>query len=105
MQYKKADPQLNTQYEKIFQEMLEKDALSDDRFFAAGITKTQAIDETTGYTPNLLYVGIYLGIVFLISSGAVLGLRLLSEANDEKEQYKIMGGVGAPKKMTKGSDF
>lgn len=99
MQYKDYNSGIDNEFQKSFDKLLSDSSLSDNRFYASGITKTTAIQEVTGYTTNLLYVGIYLGIVFLVTCGAVLGLRLLSDASDEKDRYKIIERIGATDKM------
>lgn len=99
MQYKVYNSGIDNEFQKSFDKLLSDSSLSDNRFYASGITKTTAIQEVTGYTTNLLYVGIYLGIVFLVTCGAVLGLRLLSDASDEKDRYKIIERIGATDKM------
>lgn len=52
-----------------------------------------------GSTTAELFIGIYLGIVFLITSMAVLALQQLSEASDSIERYKSLKRIGANKKM------
>lgn len=98
IQYDNYDKQTDLHYANVMHDLLGEDEIAE-RLYARGITKTTAIDEVTGYTTNLLYVGIYLGIVFLVTSGAVLGLRLLSDASDEKGRYKIIDRIGATEKM------
>jgi len=43
-------------------------------------------------------MGIYLGIVFLISSAAVLALQQLSEASDNMERYSMLRKIGVTSK-------
>ena len=50
-------------------------------------------------TTSILFVGIYLGLVFLITSMAVLALQQLSEASDSIERYRSLKRIGATKKM------
>ena len=38
----------------------------------------------------LTFIGLYLGIIFLISSAAILGLKELSESSDNKQVYKML---------------
>ncbi len=47
----------------------------------------------------MLFIAIYLGLVFLITSMAVLALQQLSEASDSIERYKALKRIGANKKM------
>lgn len=52
-----------------------------------------------GSTTSMLFLAIYLGMVFLITSMAVLALQQLSEASDSIERYKVLKKIGASKKM------
>jgi len=52
-----------------------------------------------GSSAIIVFLGIYLGIVFLISSAAVLALQQLSEASDSLERYKSLKKIGASEKM------
>jgi len=68
-------------------------------FIILGYTKTDLYSMTKGLTTTILYVGIYIGIVFLISSAAVLALQQLSEASDSIDRYKSLRRIGASRKM------
>lgn len=74
-------------------------------FFIMGATKQELIEESKGLTTVVLYVGIYLGIVFLIASAAVLALQQLSEASDSVQRYKSLKRIGATNKMINRSIF
>lgn len=52
-----------------------------------------------GSSTIIVFIGIYLGIVFLISSAAVLALQQLSEASDSLDRYNSLKKIGAPKKL------
>ncbi|GAA0075731.1 ABC transporter permease [Clostridium sp. CTA-5] len=67
--------------------------------FINGITKEEVYSENKGMTIVILFVGIYLGIIFLISSMAVLALQQLSEASDSADRYKSLKKIGANDKM------
>lgn len=45
------------------------------------------------------FVGLYLGIVFLISSAAILALKELSESTDNKERYEVLRKIGVEQSM------
>lgn len=64
-----------------------------------GVTKIQIYETSIGLTSMATFIGVYLGIVFLISSAAILSLKELSESTDNKEQYKMLEKIGADKKM------
>ena len=72
---------------------------SDHDFFLMGYTKQQIYEENRGMSSLVIYVGLYLGIVFLISSAAILALQQLSEASDSIDRYKSLRKIGATQKM------
>ncbi|HDK7174375.1 TPA: ABC transporter permease [Clostridium botulinum] len=63
------------------------------------ITKDEVYSKSKGITSMMLFIAIYLGLVFLITSMAVLALQQLSEASDSIERYKALKRIGANKKM------
>ncbi|MBU3201619.1 ABC transporter permease [Clostridium estertheticum] len=64
-----------------------------------GISKDGVYSEKMVTTNVLIFTIIYLGIVFLITSMAVLALQQLSEASDSIERYKSLRRLGANEKM------
>ena len=51
-----------------------------------------------GLTAIITFIGLYLGIIFLISSSAILALKELSDCIDDKNKYKILRQIGAEEK-------
>ena len=45
------------------------------------------------------FIGLYLGIIFLISSAAILALKELSESADNKERFRMLRKLGADEKL------
>lgn len=62
-------------------------------------TKQDVYNASKGLSTTILYIGLYLGIVFLIASAAVLALQQLSEASDSSDRYKALKRIGATEKM------
>ena len=62
-------------------------------------TKQDVYNENKTMGATVLYIGLYLGIIFLIASAAVLALQQLSEASDSSDRYKALKKVGATEKM------
>ncbi len=60
--------------------------------------KQQIVDESIGFGAMVVFLGLYLGMVFLISSGAILALKELSESSDNKERYDILRKIGTNEK-------
>ncbi|MGL4818502.1 MAG: hypothetical protein ACRC5C_00795, partial [Bacilli bacterium] len=59
---------------------------------------TQSLEESKGMGTFVVYIGIYLGIVTLISSAAVLALQQLSDAADNTERYRTLERIGLGKR-------
>lgn len=108
---------ININYDKNSAEKSEKKLLDlfasftrgeqnlDNTDFIIGYTRQQIYDGNKGMTTIILFVGIYLGIVFLITSMAVLALQQLSEAVDSIDRYKALKKIGANEKMMKKTIF
>ena len=62
-------------------------------------TKQDVYNENKTMGATILYIGLYLGIIFLIASAAVLALQQLSEASDSSDRYKALKKIGATEKM------
>lgn len=45
------------------------------------------------------FIGLYLGIIFLISSTAILGLKELSESSDNRERFLCLRKIGTDERM------
>jgi ABC-type transport system, involved in lipoprotein release, permease component len=53
----------------------------------------------------IAFVGIYLGIIFLLTSAAILALQQLSEAADNRHRYDILQKVGADDRLINSALF
>ena len=62
-------------------------------------TKLLVKTGTVGMQAIATFVGFYLGIIFLISSAAILALKQLSESSDNTEKYAALRRLGASNKM------
>ncbi|MCX7615400.1 MAG: hypothetical protein N2Z65_06565 [Clostridiales bacterium] len=63
------------------------------------ISKNEILAQEGGSKAIISFVGIYVGIVFLITSAAVLALQQLSEAADNKQRYAVLQKIGADDKL------
>ncbi len=62
-------------------------------------SRQDLIDNNVGTSALVTFVGLYLGIIFLISSAAVLALKELSESSDNRAKYTVLRKIGASEKM------
>ena len=70
-----------------------------------GMTKNELIDSSIGLGAMISYLAIYIGIVFLITSAAVLALQQLCESADNSYRYELLKKIGVDDKMIKRSLF
>lgn len=64
-----------------------------------GSTLEQVNAQDGDRTVIFVFLGVYLGIVFLMASAAVLALQQLSEASESLERYRILKKIGVTEKM------
>lgn len=62
-------------------------------------TKLSIKETSNSLTVMVTFIGLYLGVIFLISSAAILGLKELSESSDNKERYNMLRKIGADEKL------
>lgn len=78
---------------------LDKNSKSKEFLLPSGTTKLAIKEATVGLTAMATFIGLYLGIIFLISSAAILGLKELSESSDNKERFRMLRKIGTDEKM------
>ena len=64
-----------------------------------GFTKITIIEASVGIATIVVFIAIYLGIIFLIASSAILALKQLTESTDNKQRYLILRKIGCDEKM------
>ena len=62
-------------------------------------TKISIYEASVGLGAMVTFIGLYLGIIFLISSAAILALKELSESTDNKERYQMLRKIGTDEGM------
>ena len=68
-------------------------------------TRLSIEEASTGLGAMVTFIGIYLGIIFLISSAALLALKELSESADNKSRYRMLRKIGVDEKQINKSVF
>lgn len=91
--------ELNKKYDKLNEYVFEHGGKDLNVEYIMGISKDAVYAESKGLTTIILFIGIYLGVVFLITSMAVLALQQLSEASDSIDRYKALKKIGSNRKM------
>lgn len=62
-------------------------------------TATEFKENSVGVGVMITFIGLYIGITFLIVSAAILALKELSESADNVERYSMIRKIGADEKM------
>ncbi len=63
------------------------------------VSKMILRESSVGVGAMMTFIALYLGMIFLISSAAVLALKELSEASDNRDRYGILQELGADQGM------
>lgn len=71
--------------------------------FQSKFSKEEVYEQSAGLSTIIIYVAIYIGIVFLITSAAVLALQQLSENADNLSKYRLLERLGTDEKMIRGA--
>lgn len=82
--------------EKIVTDLLTKGAYANHILTID--TKLNIKDSSVGIGAVVTFIGLYLGIVFLISCAAILALKELSESSDNKDRFQILRRIGVDEK-------
>ncbi|MEK4385586.1 ABC transporter permease [Solibacillus sp. FSL W7-1464] len=68
-----------------------------------GSTIDQIKERENGSAALFLFLGLFLGLIFIISSAAVMALQQLSDASDSLERYISLKKIGVTDKMINGA--
>ena len=88
----------NSKDQKITQKLEEKVKKFHTEETLIKDTRNEIEISAAGLTAIITFIGLYLGIIFLISSSAILALKELSDCIDDKKKYKILRQIGADEK-------
>ena len=62
-------------------------------------SKMEIKENSNGLGAMVTFIGLYLGIIFLISCAAILALKELSESSDNVEKFNMLRKIGVDEKM------
>lgn len=75
------------------------DALENIESTLGASTRLSIYEGSVSLGALVTFIGLYLGVIFLISSAAILALKELSEATENKERFKMLRKIGADEKL------
>lgn len=92
-------------YEAMFQEannkLFEEKTMGHYRF----MSRIEVFEQGAGLRTIVTFFVLYIGIIFLITSAAVLALQQLSESSDNIERYRLLRKIGVENRMMNRSLF
>lgn len=64
-----------------------------------GMTKISITASSSGIGTVITFIAIYLGVIFLLTSSAILALKELTENSDNRQRYMILRKIGVDEDM------
>ncbi|PFS82172.1 ABC transporter [Bacillus cereus] len=89
----------NKKYDNVAKGFYDQNGPKLNIVYISGKSKDEVRAESKGLKTIIMFIGIYIGIVFLITSMAVLALQQLSEASDSIDRYKTLKRIGSNETM------
>ncbi len=68
-------------------------------------TREYMLSKSISLASLIVFLGLYLGIIFLLASSALLSLKELTQAADNRDKYEILRKIGIDEKMIHRSLF
>lgn len=98
--YKAADREGKQEQEKRLNQAIKKvQKHSKDTEDSVSVnTRLDIAQSSVGLGALVTFVALYLGIIFLISSAAILALKELSESADNRQRYNLLRKIGVDEK-------
>lgn len=78
--------------EEIITSLMQKEKFTDTHL--AFNTKIDIKEAAVGIGALVTFIGLYLGVIFLISCAAILALKELSESSDNKVRFQMLRRIG-----------
>ncbi len=83
-------------FEEMYQDV-EDGIIHCDEFLI--VTRNLVKQQGVSFAGMIAFVGIYLGIICILASVALLSLKELTQAMENREKYQILQGLGVEQKM------
>ncbi|MBD7985480.1 FtsX-like permease family protein [Sporosarcina sp. Sa2YVA2] len=86
-------------FSNLFNNLFEDKYRDINPALVIGSTKNQIQDKDNGFAALIVFLGLFLGLIFIISSAAIMALQQLSDASDSLERYKSLKKIGVTEKL------
>ena len=99
---------VNTKVNINLKKNINIDKLKDFKINQKGfyiINKSEVYANSEGIGLTFAYLGIYIGLIFIMAAAIVLSIQQLTDSIDNKERYKVLKEIGVDEKMINKSLF
>lgn len=86
-------------FSKLFNDFLADKYKHISPSLVIGKTKEQINGRENGVSAIVVFLGLFLGLIFIITSAAIMSLQQLSDASDSIERYKSLKKIGVTEKL------
>ncbi|WP_250673616.1 ABC transporter permease [Paraclostridium ghonii] len=95
------------EFENTVKKLTEKYAVDDYKKTVNTLYLSYYSEFKDGFTTSgiMVFIGVFVGLVFLVCTGSVIFFKLLSEAQDEAPRYNILKKIGVDEKDIKSSVY
>lgn len=83
--------------------LLSQEILQSDEEFYKFTSYYSQYKEGLVFSGLIIFISAFLGLLFLAATGSIIFFKQLSEANDDKNRYKILKNIGVTNKEIKNS--
>lgn len=97
--WKSSDKDYSNKFDKILEKKYGKNTYQGNAPYMMTVSREGVYEQNAGLSALVTYISIYIGIVFLITSAAVLALQQLSENADNISKYDMLQKIGTDEKM------
>lgn len=80
-------------------EEIEKIRKATEDVYIWGMSREEVYDNAAGTGAMMAYLGIYLGLIFIMTAAVVLAIQQLTEASENVERYKLLRELGVDDSM------
>lgn len=74
--------------------IIDKEGLNEYPFGHGYTSYYENYSLNLNYTGLTIFIGAFIGLVFLAATGSIIFFKQLSEANDDKDRYRILRNIG-----------
>jgi putative ABC transport system permease protein len=92
-------------WDKVMNNRRYEDEISKYGYMSCMLTRQEIADDAVGVSALVTFLGLYIGFIFLVSCGAILALKELSESADSIPRYTMLRKLGVEEREIKRSVF